>query len=169
MPISVVNNWGFVAIILCFLSLSVQNPNDCDRISRSAATISEDELLTKEISKCLESKTFVDKIPSNVDVRLPLSNRESFWIENHRILLIKSEHVYQFNGLDWSLLVKHLVIEDIHNSWLYCFTNPLELGTRVSLPNHQPYVCLCLSEKSCLLLKLFWNKKKHIKQLDNLI
>ena len=24
-----------------------------------------------------------------------------------------------FNGLDWSLLVKHLVIEDIHNSWLY--------------------------------------------------
>ena len=26
----------------------------------------------------------------------------------------------QFNGLDWSLLVKHLVIKDIHNSWLYC-------------------------------------------------
>ena len=22
------------------------------------------------------------------------------------------------------------VIKDIHNSWLYCFTNPLELGTR---------------------------------------
>ena len=38
-----------------------------------------------------------------------------------------------FNGLDRSLLVKHLVIEDIHNSWFYCFTNPLELGTRVSL------------------------------------
>ena len=44
----------------------------------------------------------------------------------------------QFNGLDWSLLVKHLVIKDIHNSWLYCFTNPLELGTRVSLSHRQP-------------------------------
>ena len=50
------------------------------------------------------------------------------WHKNyvHRILKEKM----QFNGLDWSLLVKHLVIKDIHNSWLYCFTNPLELGTR---------------------------------------
>ena len=23
--------------------------------------------------------------------------------------------------------------EDIHNSWLYCFTNPLEIGTRVPI------------------------------------
>ena len=29
---------------------------------------------------------------------------------------------------------------DIHNSWLYCFTNPLELGTRVSLSHRQPNV-----------------------------
>ena len=29
----------------------------------------------------------------------------------------------QFNGLDWSLSVKHLEFEDTHNSWLYCFTN----------------------------------------------
>ena len=35
---------------------------------------------------------------------------------------------YQFNGLDWSLLVKHLEFEDKHNSWLYCFTNRLKLG-----------------------------------------
>ena len=28
--------------------------------------------------------------------------------------------------------------EDIHNSWLYCFTSPLEIGTRVSLSHHQP-------------------------------
>jgi len=28
--------------------------------------------------------------------------------------------------------VKDLVIEDIHNSWLYCFTNHFKLGTRVS-------------------------------------
>ena len=27
--------------------------------------------------------------------------------------------MYQFNGLNWSLLVKHLEFEDIHNSWLY--------------------------------------------------
>ena len=32
------------------------------------------------------------------------------------------------------------VIKDIHNSWLYCFTNPLELGTRVSLSHRQPNV-----------------------------
>jgi len=38
--------------------------------------------------------------------------------------------------------VKHLVIEDVHNSRLYCFTNPLELGTRVSLSHRQPYVIL---------------------------
>ena len=30
-----------------------------------------------------------------------------------------------------------LLIEDTHNSWLYCFTNPLELGTRVSLSHCQ--------------------------------
>ena len=36
--------------------------------------------------------------------------------------------------------MKHFVIEDTHNSWLYCFTNPLELGTRVSLSHRQPYV-----------------------------
>ena len=29
--------------------------------------------------------------------------------------------------------------ENIHNSWLYCYTNPLELGTRVSLSHRQPY------------------------------
>ena len=39
--------------------------------------------------------------------------------------------IYKFNGLDWSLLVKHLEFEDVHNSWLYCFINPVELGTRV--------------------------------------
>ena len=38
---------------------------------------------------------------------------------------LKNDH---FNGLDWSLLVKHLAIEDIHNSWLYCFTNPFKLA-----------------------------------------
>ena len=27
--------------------------------------------------------------------------------------------VCQFNGLDWSLLVKHLEFEEVHNSWLY--------------------------------------------------
>ena len=32
------------------------------------------------------------------------------------------------------------IIQDIHNSWLYCFTNPLELGARVSLSHRQPNV-----------------------------
>ena len=29
----------------------------------------------------------------------------------------------------------------IHNSWYYCFTNPLDIGTCVSLSHRQPYVC----------------------------
>ena len=37
-------------------------------------------------------------------------------------------------------------IKDIHNSWLYCFTNPFELGTRVSLSHCQPYVSHILSQ-----------------------
>ena len=40
---------------------------------------------------------------------------------------------YKFNGLDWSLLVKHLDYEYIHNSWLYCFTISLESETRVPI------------------------------------
>ena len=34
--------------------------------------------------------------------------------------------------------MKYNTLEDIHNFWLYCFTNPLELGTRVSLSHRQP-------------------------------
>ena len=51
-----------------------------------------------------------------------------------------NHQINRFNGLDRSLLVKHLVIKDVHNSWLYCFTNTVELGTRVSLSHCQPYV-----------------------------
>ena len=40
------------------------------------------------------------------------------------------------------MVTRHLIIEDIHNSWLYCFTNPLELGTRVSLSHRQPYMSI---------------------------
>ena len=40
--------------------------------------------------------------------------------------------LFRFDGPDWNFLVKH-VIEDIHDSWLHCSTNPLELGTCVSL------------------------------------
>ena len=48
----------------------------------------------------------------------------------------------KLNELFSTLEIKHSVylIEDIHNSWLYCFTNPLELGTRVSLSHYQPYM-----------------------------
>ena len=41
----------------------------------------------------------------------------------------------------------HTFHEDIHNSWLYCFTNPLEIGARVSLSHRQPNV-LTLSIKN---------------------
>jgi len=61
-----------------------------------------------------------------------------------------------FNDLNWNLLVKHLVIEDIHNSWLYCFTNPFKLRTYVSLFHHQPYVCDTQTTKSCVYLRLIF-------------
>ena len=51
-------------------------------------------------------------------------------------------HRWHRHGIDRSLLKKHLVIEDIHNSWLYCFANPFKFGTRVSLSRRQPYVIL---------------------------
>ena len=35
------------------------------------------------------------------------------------------------------ILIKINCNEDIHNSWLYCFTNILELGTCVSLSHRQ--------------------------------
>ena len=35
---------------------------------------------------------------------------------------------------------------DIHNSWLYCFTDPLELGTRVSLLHRQLWLTM---RKTC--------------------
>ena len=38
------------------------------------------------------------------------------------------------------LLYSTFTLVDIHNSWLYCFTNRLELGTRVSLSHRQLYV-----------------------------
>ena len=31
--------------------------------------------------------------------------------------------------------------EDAHNSWLHCFTDPLEIGTRVSLSYRQRNTC----------------------------
>ena len=41
--------------------------------------------------------------------------------------LLKMEPTYDrivhFSELNWSLLVKHLVIQDIHNSWLYLWNN----------------------------------------------
>ena len=42
--------------------------------------------------------------------------------------------------LDYYGLNTSYEMKDIHNSWLYCFTNPPELGTRVSLSHRQPNV-----------------------------
>ena len=41
-----------------------------------------------------------------------------------------------------------LMYEDIHNSWLYCFTNPLEIGTHVPLSHRicHTYGWRCESE-----------------------
>ena len=50
--------------------------------------------------------------------------------------------------------MKHLVIKDIHNSGLYCFTNPLELGTRVSLSHRQSCVSIHNITKSCVYLQV---------------
>ena len=39
------------------------------------------------------------------------------------------------NIVNYSQINKNIsivLIKDIHNSWLYCFTNPLKLGTRVN-------------------------------------
>ena len=41
----------------------------------------------------------------------------------------------------FSSLKRRLILKVYtNNSWLHCFTNPLELGTRVSLSHRQPYV-----------------------------
>ena len=39
----------------------------------------------------------------------------------------------EFNGLDWSLLMKHLEFEDIHNSWSYCFTASIVTNVMLSI------------------------------------
>ena len=79
------------------------------------------------------------------------------------LLWLRFDH---FNGLDRSLLVKHLVIEGIHNSWLHCFTNSLELGTRVSL-SHREHIRLTwkrsrgfvkqYNQELCISLTTFWS------------
>ena len=53
------------------------------------------------------------------------------------------------------VMYKNKVIKDIHNSWLYCFTNPLELGTRVSLSHRQPNVLVADDAKA-----------KHVSQVQ---
>ena len=40
-------------------------------------------------------------------------------------LNVSTSNTQNFDGI--------IKFEDIHNSWLYCFTNPLELGIRVSV------------------------------------
>ena len=67
----------------------------------------------------------------------------------------------------------HVLIEDRHNSWLYCFTNPFKLGIRCEsetrVPSLKGFVKqynqdLCMSSKytifwnHCLLVFQKWNK-----------
>ena len=58
-------------------------------------------------------------------------------------------------------------IESIHSSWLYCFTDPLELGTRVSLSHRQPHVVYIFNYKMFhqeasveTIKKIIWSYKK---------
>ena len=49
-------------------------------------------------------------------------------------------------------------LEDVHNSWLYCFTNPLELGTRVSLSHvSSKIISNCLLKFEAILCTLTKN------------
>ena len=47
-----------------------------------------------------------------------------------------------------------MCIKDIHNSWLYCFTNPLEFGTRVSLSHRQPNVHIKISRLNQVFISI---------------
>ena len=61
--------------------------------------------------------------------------------------------------------MKHLNFEDIHNSWLYCFTDPLELGTRVSLSESETRNIVFVT--IFLFLKIYttrFMKAKHMSQ-----
>ena len=75
-----------------------------------------------------------------------------FRVKTRNTWIVK-QNQERFNGLNWSLLVKHLVIEDVHNSWLSCFTNPLEFGTRVSLSHRIQEDLWNNITKSCVYLQ----------------
>ena len=59
-------------------------------------------------------------------------------------IYLLQRQVFHFNGLDWSLLVKHPVIEDVHNFWLYRFTS--ELGSsRGFVKRYNQKLCISLT------------------------
>ena len=60
--------------------------------------------------------------------------------------------------------IRKYVIKDIHNSWLYCFTNPLELGTRVSPSHRQPNVLV--GRRRFTVLNSYYAKAKHVSQVQ---
>ena len=71
--------------------------------------------------------------------------------------------------------IKHTcVIKDIHNSWLCCFTNHLELGTHVSLSHRQMFhqeasvetikKILACNENSNMALKILQNHIHNVQK-----
>ena len=59
------------------------------------------------------------------------------------------------------LSIHFLKIKDIHNSWLYCFTNPLELGTRVSLSHRQLNVLIHIHTHTHVLIHIRLTMRKR--------
>ena len=57
-------------------------------------------------------------------------------------------------------------MKDIHNSWLYCFTNPPELGTRVSLSHRQPNVKQYNQELCISLITICFTKRLQSRPLN---
>ena len=66
------------------------------------------------------------KMNLSADKTVGLMLKGNFNKERRPRIIIQGRAIKFHNGLDRSLLVKHLEFEDMHNSWLYCFTYPLE-------------------------------------------
>ena len=88
-----------------------------------------------------------------------LKRNNMFYHENYRKCNISIVQLYTcIPKQRWWIITKVEIlitkknIKDIHNSWLYCFTNPLELGTRVSLSHRQPNVFNTYNQELCISL-----------------
>ena len=75
----------------------------------------------------------------------------------HKNIILMSDAVATLNKN------KNLFIEDIPNSWLYCFTNSFKLWTRVSLSHRHDVVTKCIS-----VITRCFTKRLQLRPLKNL-